>query len=155
MGLTTSLDPQWDPDEAWNLPWNELLPLVDVFLPNRSELLNLTGRESLETAVDVLRSAANVIVVKDGNQGAHLFQGHEYLYQKAYHSPSVVDSIGAGDSFNAGFIHYYIQKYPLKECLKFGALTGALNTTRSGGTGAFQSADQFRDLAASTFGYHV
>jgi len=50
----------------------------------------------------------------------------------------VADSIGAGDSFDADFLHQYIRGASLEVCLRFGNLTGALSTTRQGGTEAFR-----------------
>jgi sugar/nucleoside kinase (ribokinase family) len=155
LGLTTSLDPQWDPAEKWDVPWDELLPVVDVFIPNKSEILGITGVDNLDEAMQKFTPQENVVVVKDGSNGAHLFHGNEHLHQQAFTSPSVVDSIGAGDSFNAGFIHRYISGSSLKESLEFAALTGAVNTVRAGGTGSFGSNDQFRELASSLFNYKV
>jgi len=155
MGLTTSLDPQWDPAEKWDVPWGDLLPYVDVFIPNINEIQGITGAENLGEALRKFSSKRHIVVVKDGSNGAHLFHGDDYLHQKAFTSPSVVDSIGAGDSFNAGFIHRYIGGSTLAECLEFAALTGAVNTVNAGGTGSFESKDKFKDLASSIFHYGV
>ena len=65
--------------------------------------------------------------------------GVRLVTKPAYLNENVVDAIGAGDSFNAGFINRFINHKPLDECLDFGALCGALNTTAAGGIGAFQS----------------
>jgi sugar/nucleoside kinase (ribokinase family) len=56
----------------------------------------------------------------------------------AFLNRSVVDAVGAGDSFNAGFIHKFIQKEPLEVCQEFGNLTGYISTTAAGGTAAFK-----------------
>jgi sugar/nucleoside kinase (ribokinase family) len=51
-----------------------------------------------------------------------------------------VDAVGAGDSFDAGFLHQYLQGSDLRTCLAAGNLAGALSTTRPGGTTAFADA---------------
>jgi len=53
----------------------------------------------------------------------------------------LVDSVGAGDSFDAGFVHQFIRGGSIEECLKFASLTGALSTTRAGGIEAFRNAE--------------
>ena len=152
-GMTTSMDPQWDPQERWDVDFTRLLPLIDVFIPNESELLAMTGIDDLNKAADELRRSANVLVVKRGRKGADLWTGEKYIHQPAFLNEKVIDSIGAGDSFGAGFIHKFIQRRPLEECLEFAALTGAINTTRAGGTTAFESMEQVRSIAASSFNY--
>ncbi|WP_404422658.1 carbohydrate kinase family protein [Nibricoccus sp. IMCC34717] len=146
-GLTTSLDPQWDPSEQWDLPIAELLPLVDVFLPNRQELLALTRRPGLEEAVDALAVHANLLVVKDGVDGALAARGQERWRAPAFLNDRVVDCIGAGDSFDAGFVRAMLHGAELSECLSYAALTGALNTTAAGGTAAFSNWETARETA--------
>jgi sugar/nucleoside kinase (ribokinase family) len=73
------------------------------------------------------------------------------IVQPAFLNKKVVDCIGAGDSFNAGFIREFIKKQPLKKCLETGALTGAINTTRAGGTGAFENLNMIRSIARQRF----
>ena len=152
-GLTTSIDPQWDPSERWEIAFRELLPYVDVFMPNIKELNAMTQSNSLEDGLNALKAHGTVIVVKSGSDGAFLWDGQSLLHQKPFLNTKVADSIGAGDSFNAGFLHKYLRKAPLTECLEFGALTGAINTTRSGGTAAFKSFDLVKEIAQSSFNY--
>ena len=154
-GMTTSLDTQWDPAEEWDLDLKELLPLVDVFLPNKSEILALTRQTNLENAKDTLKEHINTLVVKDGSNGAYLWSGDICLKQEVFLNKSLVDAIGAGDSFNAGYICKYIHGKSLKECLEYGALAGAVNTTCSGGTTAFKNFDTFKEIARINFQYIV
>ena len=155
FGLTTSMDPQWDPAEKWDVDLEELLPYVDVFLPNRTELLHLTKTKTVKEGIDALKSFANVIVVKDGTNGAALFRNGNIERQPAFLNETAVDAIGAGDSFDAGFIFKYIQKVPLDECLRFGNLTGAINTTEAGGTTAFESIEKIKEIAQKRFAYDI
>lgn len=155
FGLTTSLDPQWDPSEKWDLNLEELLPHVDVFLPNRAELLNLTGAQTIEDGIDQIVDYANIIAVKDGADGSILVQRGRIDRLPAFLNKNVADAIGAGDSFDAGFIFQYIQDKPLLECLKFANLTGAINTTEAGGTTAFESKDRIMEIAQTRFSYSI
>ncbi len=154
-GLTTSLDPQWDPEERWDLDFKTLLPHVDVFIPNENELRALTGIEDMYKAVDKLKSHSNTIIVKSGREGAFLWNGDEFIHQPAFLNSRVVDAIGAGDSFCAGFIHQYIRGKNLNACLEFAALTGAVSTTKAGGTTAFESLELVRKIAESEFNYKI
>ena len=134
LDLTTSLDTQWDPEEKWDLPLEELLPCVDVFLPNIKEFKFLTRSSSVEEGIRKIKDFAHCVVIKNGIHGAMAWDGKDLIYQQAFKNELVVDCIGAGDSFNAGFINDFINKEPLKKCLETGALTGAINTTMAGGT---------------------
>lgn len=138
-GLTISLDPQWDPREKWDLDLDNLLQHIDVFLPNRKEFLLLTNTETLDLAIRKNAHHPCTIVVKDGEKGAAWSKNGEVFRQAAYLNTNVVDSIGAGDSFDAGFISQYIQGKEIEECVRFGNLIGAVSTTAPGGTNAFES----------------
>ncbi len=151
-GLTTSFDMQWDPAEKWDLDFRNVLPFVDVFLPNRQELIELTGQINISEGVKSL-GASNIVAVKMGSDGSSCWQdGYENI-EPAFVNKQVVDAIGAGDSFNAGFIYKYIAGASLKECQRFGNLCGALNTTAAGGTTAFTNYENIMKTAKERFGY--
>lgn len=152
-GLTTSIDPQWDPAGQWDLDLDPLLRYVDIFLPNAAEIKALTRTATLEEAIASLQHLDTIIVVKNGNQGALLSQRGKIQHQPPFLNRAVVDSIGAGDSFNAGFLHYFILDKPTKKCLEFAALAGAINTTGAGGTGAFQTLEEVKTIAQTKFNY--
>jgi sugar/nucleoside kinase (ribokinase family) len=154
LGLTTSLDPQWDPQEKWDLDFNTLLSFVDIFIPNEAELQAITKIQELDLAMKAL-PFANTLVVKCGREGAYLRDSSGLFFQQSFLNTNVVDSIGAGDSFDAGFVHSFLQGKPLKKCLEFAALTGAINTTREGGTTAFENLDTVKTIARSSFNYII
>ncbi len=154
-GLTTSIDPQWDPSEKWNIPLDKLLPWVDVFMPNKQELLNLTSADSIPRAIDKIKSFCNKLVIKDGSNGAWLWNGIELQLQESFLNVHPVDCIGAGDSFNAGFIHKFVKGSETAHCLEFGAITGALSTTEAGGTKAFQDKAMMKKRAFELFKYNL
>jgi sugar/nucleoside kinase (ribokinase family) len=155
MGMTTSLDPQWDPEEKWDIPWDDLFRFLDVFLPNKQEFLMLTGESEFKAAPGKFRDFHNVIVVKDGTNGAYILQKNELIHQPAFLNPSVIDCIGAGDSFDAGFIYMFLQARPLPQCLQYANLMGALNTTAVGGTGAFENHGTMKQKALKMFNIHI
>lgn len=139
-GVTTSLDTQWDPAETWQLDYKEILPLIDVFLPNEKELKFLTHSETLDEAIGKIMPYINAAVIKQGSKGSMLLKKDGTRTHVApFLNEHVVDAIGAGDSFNSGFISQFVQRKPLEECQRYGNMTGAVNTTAAGGTGAFTS----------------
>lgn len=136
-GVTTSLDLQWDPAGTWEFDYQACLPYVDIFLPNEAELLALTSSRNIEEALKQIMPHANIIALKLGEKGSVCISGDQRTEVPAFQTAQFVDAIGAGDSFNAGFIHHYLNGATLADCLKYGNLAGALNTTAAGGTGAF------------------
>ena len=150
-GMTTSFDPQWDPAEAWDLDLPAILPSVDVFLPNETELLNLTRQPDVPSALAALRPFANTVVVKQGNEGSTGQSGDVVVRVPPFLNTEVVDAIGAGDSFDAGFVSQFIHRQSLEACLTFGNLMGAINTTAAGGTGAFGSLPSVMAIAQERF----
>jgi len=138
-GLSTSLDTNDDPEDRWSGDIDPLLKYVDILLPNEQEACKLAQAGAVERAAQVLAPKIPTLVIKRGGQGAVAWSGKE----KYTDSPPVVDmadSVGAGDSFDAGFIHQYIRNAKIEDCLKFANIAGALSVTRAGGTEAFRDA---------------
>lgn len=155
-GLTTSLDTQWDPSEQWSFDYENLLPYVDVFMPNKVEFLRLTKSDNFNQAVGKIKGFANSTIVKNGSKGSILIKKNgEVSELPSYLNTQVVDAIGAGDSFNAGFISQFIKGCSLEECQDFGNLTGAINTTEAGGTTAFSSKSEIVRKAKEVFGKEI
>lgn len=150
-GLTVSLDPQWDPSEKWDLDLAAVLPLVDVFLPNKKELLLLLKENDLNVAIEKMSMYPGLTVVKDGENGAVWIKGKDICREEAYLNVDVLDAIGAGDSFDAGFVSKFIQGKSIKDCVLFGNLIGAISTTAAGGTGAFESLTDVVNIANERF----
>ncbi|MDD4109688.1 MAG: carbohydrate kinase family protein [Prolixibacteraceae bacterium] len=152
LGLTTSFDMQWDPQETWKLDISDVLPFVDVFLPNETELILLTGQGNLDKAIDYAKKYSNILAVKRGNKGSIVNYKDQLTEIPAFLNKNVIDAIGAGDSFNAGFIYKFVNGEGLYECQKFGNLTGAVSTTAAGGTTAFRDYENFKKTAKEKFG---
>lgn len=150
-GATLSMDMQFDPEEKWDFDYKKILPLVDIFMPNIQELTAVTGKKTLEEAVAEVRPYINVLVVKMGSKGSTVVTKEGEKFLPAMLNSNVVDAIGAGDSFNSGFITAFVQGKDLEYCQYLGNLTGAINTTAAGGTGAFTSKEAVEDAALRYF----
>ena len=144
-GLTISLDTNDDPEDRWEGGLSDVLRYVDVFLPNAREARLITKSNDLETAVARLAEQVPLVVIKLGEQGAMAQRGPERFRSPAV-KVSFVDPVGAGDSFDAGFLSQYVHGADLPTCLAAGNKAGAFSTTKPGGTEAFrdrQRQDEF------------
>jgi sugar/nucleoside kinase (ribokinase family) len=133
LGLTTSLDTNWDPAGSWNGGLYELFPFVDVFLPNDAELCAIAGRQSVDEALDELSVHVPTIAVKMGRAGGLVRWDHKVVRAPAL-PVEVVDTTGAGDSFDAGYLYGYLHSWAPRECLRLGCACGSLSTLARGGT---------------------
>jgi sugar/nucleoside kinase (ribokinase family) len=151
-GLTTSLDTNDDPEGLWADDLREVLPHVDILLPNEREAKRIAETDDLEKAIAYLSGRVGIVAVKLGAQGALARKGTEE-WRCASISVKAVDTVGAGDSFDAGFIYRYLRGAKIEGCLKFGNLAGAFSTTREGGTEAYREraemAEFFRQHGAT------
>ena len=138
-GLTISLDTNDDPDDRWEGGLLDVLRHVDIFLPNEREACKAAGTEDLDDAIGKLSELVPLLVVKLGRKGALAQKGSERFTARSTEVVPV-DPVGAGDSFDAGFLHEYVRGADLQTCLSAGNLAGALSTTRPGGTEAFRDA---------------
>lgn len=137
FGLTTSLDCNYDPAERWDSHLTSVLRYTDVFLPNEQEARLLTGVSDVREAARELNKLAHAVVVKRGARGVLACAGQDTFTIPAIKT-RVVDTTGAGDSFNAGFLHTFLQKKDLKACALAGVKAAARSVTAAGGTAAFE-----------------
>jgi sugar/nucleoside kinase (ribokinase family) len=134
LGLSTSLDTNYDPSEKWS-GFDELLAVTNVFLPNETEACSLTRAGTVDLAADRLAGRVETLAIKLGGAGALGVRGGQRV--KAAAIPvRVVDSVGAGDSFDAGFIYGYLQGWTLERTLRSAIVCGGLSTQAAGGTGS-------------------
>jgi sugar/nucleoside kinase (ribokinase family) len=144
-GLTTSLDTNDDPDDRWDGNLEEIFPNVDILLPNEREAMKLACAGDVETAISRLADKVKTVVVKMGAHGAVAIRdGHRCTAPAV--PVTVVDPVGAGDSFDAGFLHHFLNGSDLASCLAYGNLCGALSTTARGGTEAFRNTTRMREF---------
>ena len=136
-GLTISLDTNDDPEDAWGGVLEDLLDLIDILLPNEAEACRIARRTTLDEALEVLSRRVPCVAVKCGARGSVVQTGGQ-----RFNAPPVavepVDTIGAGDSFDAGFLFAWQQGLRPEQCATAGNITGALSTLRPGGTEAFR-----------------
>ncbi len=134
-GITVTMDCQHRPETLADPLVREVLSLLDVFMPNAGEALSLTETTSIDAAARLLLEHVPLLVIKDGGNGAQAWQGDTHI-QSPTLPVEVIDTTGAGDVFNAGFLTAYRAGYDLPTCLKWGNICGGLSTTSYGGFSA-------------------
>ncbi|MDY3026654.1 MAG: carbohydrate kinase family protein [Candidatus Faecivicinus sp.] len=134
--VSVSFDVGWDTTGVWNEGIFELLPMIDVLFMNETECLHYTRSDDVEAGARRLAEKAGMAVIKLGRKGSLAIQNGERYFVPAY-SVQAVDTTGAGDSFNAGFVYGYLQGLPMEECLRCGNGCGALSVTKLGGNTGF------------------
>ena len=136
-GATTSLDCNWDPRETWDGGLREILRRTDVFLPNAEEARRIAGMDPVEdAAVEIAAWGPRVVAVKCGADGALAAQPDGTITRMPAIAVDVVDTTGAGDSFDAGFLVAWLAGRPVRECLAVGVACGSLSACGVGGTAA-------------------
>lgn len=133
MGMTTSLDTGWPSgEEDYVAHLHEAWSHTDVFLPNESEAVRLSGQAEVESALDYLAARIPTVVVKLGPEGAMAKQGDQVVRRPGF-VIEVVDTTGAGDCFNGGFLHGHLSGMDLESSLDLGNACGALSVRTIGG----------------------
>jgi sugar/nucleoside kinase (ribokinase family) len=133
-GLTISLDTNYDPDQKWDGYLNKAMETVDVFLPNETEAKAISRKRDAKSALLELQKSIPTVAVKLGEDGAIAKQAGNPIIQQPALAVKVVDTVGAGDSFDAGFIYGYLNGWSLAETLEFAVACGSISTTKAGGT---------------------
>lgn len=148
LGLTISLDTNWDPSGEWR-GFDELLGLVDIFLPNENEALALTRASEPRQALEILNKSCPTVAIKLGARGGLACQNGQ-----AVTAPSlpvqVVDTVGAGDTFDTGFLYGYLNGWPLEKSLQLACACGSLSTLEPGGTQGQPTLDEALDALRNT-----
>lgn len=145
MGVTTSLDSGWDETNNWDYGIFETLKHTDIFFPNEGEALNISKMSSVPEAIEYLSKHVKTIVVKCGPKGA-IVKNSDMILQKDPYDMKPIDTTGAGDSFNAGFIYGFLKGFDLDKCLNYGNACGSISVTRVGGASACATLDEVEKL---------
>lgn len=140
LGLTTSLDTNYDPSEKW-VGFNELLSVTDIFLPNKTEALSITKSNDVESASRQLARKSELVAIKLGADGA-LACSQDIVVHSSSISVNVVDTVGAGDTFDSGFLYGYLNNWPLEKALRLACVCGAMSTQEAGGTESQPTLDE-------------
>ncbi len=147
-GATVSMDCQDVPLLKESHPWQELVSTVDIFMPNVREAMLLTAADDPQTALRQLGAwrAGRLVVMKDGANGAWAIRDGDIVHAPALSVP-VIDTTGAGDCFNAGFLYAYIvEGKPLDVCLRYGNICGGCSVQ---GIGGATTAPTYAELQAA------
>jgi sugar/nucleoside kinase (ribokinase family) len=150
-GLTTSLDPGFDPSETWDCGLRETLEETDVCFPNEVELRGMGGSDDQVECLRALDNGHTLFVAKLGAAGCMALERGDPVRVPAF-PVQPVDTTGAGDSFNSGFLHAWVRRRPLAEALSLGAACGALATRAMGGTGHQASIQEAEEMIHATPG---
>jgi sugar/nucleoside kinase (ribokinase family) len=150
-GWSISLDPGFDPTNRWDDGLLALLPLVDVLLPNERELHGLTGAADPVEALARLENGRTITIVKLGERGGLAMVDGQAVRVAPPPFPAV-DTTGAGDSFNAGFLHAWLDGAHVADALRAGVACGALSTRALGGTAAQPSRAELDACLEHTWG---
>jgi sugar/nucleoside kinase (ribokinase family) len=137
QGMTVSLDTNDDPEDAWGENLSAMFSEIDLLFPNEDEARRMAHNDELSEAIRWLAGRVPVVAVKCGRDGA-IVQAGETRWEIPTKTVTAVDTIGAGDSFNAGFLSRFIQSDSLELCAKAGNNAAALSTLRAGGTESFR-----------------
>ena len=139
--VTVSFDVGWDMTGVWSEGIFELLPMIDVLFMNETECLHYTRCGDAEAGARKLAERAGMAVIKLGKTGSLAVKDGEMTFVPAYRVEAV-DTTGAGDSFNAGFVAGWLRGLPTEDCLKYGNGCGALSVTKLGGNTGFPFRDE-------------
>lgn len=141
-GITVSMDCQHREQTLEDETVRAIVSSLDIFMPNTVEAQRLTGTASLDEAASILRQAVPYLVIKDGSRGAHAWHADGYIHAPAIKAEPV-DTTGAGDIFNAGFLAAYLQAKSPSECLRWGNIAGGLSLR---GYGGYSTSPTFEEL---------
>lgn len=157
---SVSLDLGWDAGEEWDEKLYELFPFLDILLMNETEAIHYAymhkvrkkeiqnlprAEEFVEKAAFAFAKKGPVTVIKRGSKGA-LAVDKNILSKAASYPVEAVDTTGAGDSFNAGFVYAFLRGYSLEDSLKIANACGALSVTAEGGNSAFPKEKELKDF---------
>lgn len=132
--IPVSMDCQHRPVTLDSPNVRDIISRLSLFMPNAKEARQLTGEQDLDAAAKILNTLVPLLVIKDGENGAVAWHHGERYYAPALENIHPVDTTGAGDVFNAGFLSAYLEGHALETCLRWGNICGGLSTLGHGGT---------------------
>ncbi|SFJ81192.1 Sugar or nucleoside kinase, ribokinase family [Paenibacillus sp. UNC496MF] len=144
-GVTLSCDVGWDDSGEWYEGIFELMRHIDVFLMNETEALHYTRRVRIEDGLRHMADYGKHIVVKLGAEGAVAMKDGVLTRHPAF-KVEAVDTTGAGDSFNAGYLYGFLRGLDVETSLKYGNACGAMSVGAYGGSTGTANMDGLREF---------
>lgn len=126
-------DVGYDDSEQWDPKIFNLIKKVDYFAPDELEAISFSGKKNIKEALTYLNQFCSNIIVKAGEDGAYAILNNEIINVPTF-STEVIDTTGAGDSFDAGFIYGVIKGYSLENSLRLANFLGSLSVSAIGGS---------------------
>ncbi len=146
-GIALFADTSWDPSQAWHPETLESLPYLAAFLPNEPEALAYSRTSTVDQALEELARTTATAVIKRGADGAVARQGDEVVQVPGLSVPTL-DTTGAGDVFNAGYIYGALAGWPLRQRVALGCLCAGISVTRHSGSLAAPTWDELEAFVA-------
>jgi sugar/nucleoside kinase (ribokinase family) len=131
-GITTSWDFGWNEPLSNDRGLIDLIDALDFIFVNEHEARLYAGEQTIEASLPHWRRRKAITIIKIGEAGALWVTPDKDLHVVAP-KVKVVDTTGAGDSFNAGFLVAWLQGKSPEQCLKMGNKIGAASTRAAGG----------------------
>ncbi len=141
QGITTSWDPGWNADLRKDRAFPGLAAAVDFLLLNDQETILYSGARRLDDAVTRWKRRARVLIIKRGARGSRWVSSAQDI-EVAGTRVRVVDTTGAGDAFNGGFLYGWLRDMPPRACLRLANQVGACSTRAAGGLAALPHLDE-------------
>jgi sugar/nucleoside kinase (ribokinase family) len=145
---TIFLDAGWSLSTLTDRCFAQLARFGHYFMPNQAEAAMITGKQDPAEAVQALAALGPTPIVKVGADGVIACQNGELIRCPALPIDRVVDTTGAGDAFDAGFIYGTLRGYPFLDALRCGVICGSLSTTAMTGTAAVPTAEELERIRA-------
>ncbi len=140
-GVSTSVDPNWDPEQRWDGGLLGLLSQTDLFLPNSAEARAITGIDDIDVAAESLAGRGGTVAIKFGDGGGMVVRGEDAIRVPGI-AVNVIDTTGAGDTFDAGYLAGHLAGWPMQRCLALANICGGLSTQAAGGVAAQPTMDE-------------
>lgn len=137
-GIITTMDPQF-PLFNLPLPWmavlDDILPFVNILFCDEHEARSLSAEENLDAAAGrLLAAGAQTVIIKQGEAGSTVYEPGRQYHQPAIVLGELVDTIGAGDTYDAGFIYGTLQGWPLERRALFASIAAGFTVMGVGGS---------------------
>lgn len=151
-GLITTMDsqfPLFSMDPPWMTALVDILPYVEILFCDEQEARGMTELNDLgDAARKLLNAGPKLVVIKQGKEGSTLYKEDWRHFQPAIKLGEVVDSIGAGDAYDAAFLFATLEDWPLEKRALFASVAAGFTVTGVGGSNTFPTREQIEEKVA-------